>query len=262
MLTKFEVTNFKSFNQKFSLDFTKTNGYAFNKECVVNGIVNTALIYGPNGIGKSNLGFAMVDLVLHLTDKNSASRMYSHYLNAENNASVATFRYEFLFGEDTVMYEYEKESLETLVSEKVTINNQVYASINRRESSKAFIEAEGAESLNRDLGESQVSIISYLKNNSVLADNRNNRCFFTFVDFVNRMLFFRSLDENCYIGLEQGTSSIAADILEQGHLDDFQELLNEAGIRCKLKAIDEGKKQGLGFDFGDRVIPFYEIGLL
>jgi len=246
MLTKFEVTNFKNFNQKCSLDFTKTNGYAFNKKCVVNGVVNTALIYGTNAIGKSNLGFAIFDLVSHLTDKNAANRMYSHYLNVENSSSVAMFHYEFLFGEDTVVYEYEKENLETLISEKITINDEVYASINRRESTEVLISAEGTESLNRNLGESKVSIISYVKNDSVLVNNRDNTCFLKFLDFVNGMLFFRSLDENCYIGLEQGASSIAADILKQDHLDDFQEFLNEAGIHCKLKAIDEGEKQGLG----------------
>jgi DNA replication protein DnaC len=69
MLTKFSVSNFKGFNQDFVFDFSDTNGYEFNKSCVKNGIVNNALIYGHNGVGKSNLGFAIFDIIGHLTDK-------------------------------------------------------------------------------------------------------------------------------------------------------------------------------------------------
>ncbi len=69
MLTKFEVTNFKNFDKKLTLDFKNTNGYQFNTECVENNTVKKALVYGHNGIGKSNLGLAVFDIVSHLTDK-------------------------------------------------------------------------------------------------------------------------------------------------------------------------------------------------
>ena len=55
MLKKFKVCNFKSFEKEFILDLSATNGYAFNTECIRNGIVNCAMVYGYNGIGKSNL---------------------------------------------------------------------------------------------------------------------------------------------------------------------------------------------------------------
>ncbi|MCM1758931.1 ATP-binding protein, partial [Bacteroides ovatus] len=61
MLRKFKVSNFKCFEEDFVLDLSKVNGYTFNPECVKNGIVNCAMIYGYNGMGKSNLGFAIFD---------------------------------------------------------------------------------------------------------------------------------------------------------------------------------------------------------
>ncbi|MDM8548396.1 hypothetical protein QUF61_18040, partial [Candidatus Venteria ishoeyi] len=73
MLTKFEVSNFKNFAEKFTFDLTQTNNYVFNQNAVHNGIIKNALIYGHNGVGKSNLGFAIFDLISHLTDKHSDS---------------------------------------------------------------------------------------------------------------------------------------------------------------------------------------------
>ena len=69
MLAKFTVKNFKNFEGRFTIDLTQTKQYAFSEACVRNGIVKTGLIYGPNGIGKSNLGKAIFDIVQTVTDK-------------------------------------------------------------------------------------------------------------------------------------------------------------------------------------------------
>ena len=106
MLTRFEVTNFKQFKDTLVLDFSDTRQYAFNPECVVNGVVNKALIYGPNGCGKSNLGYAIVDLVRHLTDTDKTA--HGVYLNGYTNANsvdeCAQFKYSFIFNNSSVVY--------------------------------------------------------------------------------------------------------------------------------------------------------------
>lgn len=63
MLTKFSVNNFKSFNDEFVVDLKNSNGYNFNKKSVNQGIVENAIVYGKNGIGKSNLGLAIFDII-------------------------------------------------------------------------------------------------------------------------------------------------------------------------------------------------------
>ena len=63
MLRRFKVSNFKCFKEDFSLDLTSVKAYTFNPECVKNGIVNNAMIYGYNGSGKSNLGWAILDII-------------------------------------------------------------------------------------------------------------------------------------------------------------------------------------------------------
>ena len=99
MLKKVEITNFKNFNEKFTFDLSDTNNFEFNQECIQNGIVNTGVIYGHNGCGKSNLGLAIFDLVSHLTDKKFQNEQYRNYLNANSDEKIATFKFTFLFDE-------------------------------------------------------------------------------------------------------------------------------------------------------------------
>lgn len=68
MLKKFEVKNFKNFDDWFVFDLADTKSYAFNSDCVENGIAKKSLIYGPNGCGKTNLGHALFDIKTHLTE--------------------------------------------------------------------------------------------------------------------------------------------------------------------------------------------------
>lgn len=260
MLTKFEVKNFKNFGETLVFNLKETNGYEFNKECLVNGIVNKAIIYGYNGVGKSNLGFALFDLISHLTDRNKGEKSYGNYLFAGSNCNMATFKYQLNFKNGEVEYEYGKSDFETLIYEKLTINNKVFASIDRRVNTTAFIDASGAETLKRDLGETLISIIPYIKNNSILEEkNTTNKCFNEFITFVDGMLFFRSLDKNHYIGYEQGSNGIEADIIEKNNVSNFEEFLNDAGIKCKLTIVKGEDKTYLALDFNGKKIGFFDV---
>ena len=104
MLKKFEVQNFKGFKEKLVFDLAARD-YAFNKTLVQNDIVNKAIVYGKNGVGKSCLGIALFDIVSHLTDKERMPSKYLvNYLNLESNKKVATFKYYFQFVEDEIDY--------------------------------------------------------------------------------------------------------------------------------------------------------------
>lgn len=260
MLTKFEVKNFKNFGEHLVFDLTKTNGYEFNKQCVVDGVVHKAILYGYNGTGKSNLGFALFDLISHLTDKfKGSSESYRNYLFAGNECKIAEFKFHFSFKDGSVSYEYGKSDRDTLIYETLLINDMKFASIDRRESSVAEINANGAETLNKDIGDSKISIISYIKQNAILESNNNNNCFNSFLMFVNGMLFFRSLDRNQFIGLEQESRSVVADIIEKGNVKEFESFLNTAGVECKLAAVEGEEDVYLAFDFNGKKIRFTDI---
>ena len=59
MIYRFEVEGFKGFSEKLTLDLTHKKNYEFNQDCIFNGVVKKGMIYGRNGIGKSNLGLAL-----------------------------------------------------------------------------------------------------------------------------------------------------------------------------------------------------------
>lgn len=259
MLTKFTVSNFKSFEKDFVFDLTDANGYAFNPECIQKGIVNNAIIYGHNGVGKSNLALALFDVIVHLTDRNRNEAEYEVYLNAYNTANLAEFRYELLINDCEVLYEYKKTDYKTLVYERFCINGEELAFIDRRISSQANIKFKGAEMLKNEISNQELSILKYVKNNTELDQNEFNDVFNAFFIFIDGMLFFRSLQDRIYLGLEVGKTNIYDDIIEKNNVQDFETFLNNAGIKCKLKVIDLLDKRTLAFDFSGKYIPFNAI---
>lgn len=259
MLAKIEVTNFKSFNDNFIFDLSDTSSFNFNPECIRNKIVNKAIIYGQNGCGKSNLGFAIFDLVAHLTDKQTREEYYQNYLNADSNETVATFKFTFKFDDNIVEYFYTKTEYKMLKSEKLNINGNVFASIDKNKSNIFETSAKGAENLNRDMQDSNISIISYILNNTVLEENNINKVFKKFIDFVNKMLYFRTLDDKVHMGLEQSIGSVQKDIIERGNLKDFESFLNNVGIKCNLKEKKVDNFPLIYFEFKNKDMNFIDI---
>lgn len=261
MLKRFEVKNFKNFGENLVFDLANTNGYEFNRSAVIGGIVNKAIIYGYNGVGKSNLGFAIFDIISHLTDRQKGILRTKHYLYAGSKCEMAEFKYTFAVGGGEVYYEYGKSDLETIIYERLVVNGREFASIDRRVSSVSEINVDGAETLKRDVGDSQISIINYLRNNVVLGHNFDNECFSDFLSFVDGMLFFRSLNSNNYIGYEQGSSGLESDIIgnDEGGVLDFQQFLNDAGIMCKLVVVKNEEGAYIALDLEGRKIRFFDV---
>lgn len=259
MLAKFSVSNFKGFNREFTFDLQNTNAYVFNKESIKNGIVNNAVIYGRNGSGKSNLGLAIFDIIGHLTDKETVESQYSSYLNAMNDSQVANFHYEFKFDTHQIVYNYQKKDHKTVVSENFSIDGQVVASIDRNTSDEATVNLKGTENLKKNISNPNLSLLKYIRNNSELDKNLENDYFIKFFKYVDGMLFFRSLQENMYLGLESGSREVSIDIIERGNVPDLESFLNEAGVECKLTVVEELDKKVLAFDFNGKTISFFSI---
>lgn len=263
MIYMIEVEGFKGFEGKVTFDLTQKKNYEFNQECISNGVVKKSIVYGKNGIGKTNLGLALFDIVSHLTDFNINKSMYMNYINANNKSDLARFKYYFKFNDDVITYEYSKRNLSTIISEELVINDVSLAKIDRSKNPIANFGFEGTESLNTNMGDSPISIINYLKSNAVLTESKNSDLFDEFISFVDKMLYFRSLDNNNYFGLEMGNHPITPDIVKKGNVADFEEFLGKAGVDCKLCVVTrqggEDAVEDIAFDFGDKKIPFYNI---
>lgn len=263
MIYKFEVDGFKGFSERVVFDLSHQKNYEFNQNCIANGVVRKSIIYGINGIGKSNVGLAIFDIVAHLTDFNLNKSLYNNYINAKNKTGLAKFKYHFKFGDDIVTYEYFKKNVKEFTYECLTINSKIVAELHRDDGKDAFFNLPGAESLNTDVSESNISIINYIKNNANLVDSRERDIFFKFISFVDKMLYFRSLETNHYLGLEMGSTAITPDIVSKGNLKDFEGFLNKAGVECKLSTVSSFQNdeiiEDIAFDFGDKKIPIFSI---
>lgn len=260
MLRKFTVSNYRQFNTPLEFDLTASN-YVFNTDCTHNNLVKLALIYGENGTGKSNLGWAIFDLVSHLTD-NHFKQHSNYYLNAASDAKLATFKFDFTFSDTDVSYEYQKDDNKKIVYEKLSIADQVF--IEYKLNQPFLSKLEGSENLNKNLNPDQnLSAIKYIFSNTNLdRQNENNRVFISFMEFINRILWFRNvLDDRSFIGYSKGSENISEQILKNNYLDDFEKFLNDCGINFKLVKYNDinGANIGIKFPNQKKPLPFFEI---
>lgn len=233
MLRKFTLKNFKNFKEELVLDLSKVNNYEFSTKAICNKIVKTALIYGENASGKSNLGYGLFDIILHLTDKEKNLNFYRLYGNFEKKNAVTEFCYEFEFEEGTLQYQYKKQSAQELLEEKIWINKELLLWYDFS-SHEGNVLLKGAQTLNTDLTEKNISFVKYVFNNTVL-------------------------EKNDYQGYLTGAERAAQGIIERESVKQFQEFLDRLGIHYELVTKEiEGEKQ-LYCRLGDREVNFYSV---
>ena len=180
MLKRFEVENFKGFDQKVIFDLCARD-YSFNNHLIKNGIVNKAILYGKNGIGKSSLGIALLDITSHLTDKERMPAIYlANYRNLTNPNKPVFFKYVFQFGNDELVYEYQKSESDYLISEYLEINHICIIDYSYFDSNKQFIDKSILGSLNVELLDNKLSVLIFIE---ILLQmpTRLSRSFFSFV---------------------------------------------------------------------------------
>ena len=177
MLKKFSVENFKGFKNKITFDIGSPSNYNFNSEIIENGCVTKGIIYGINSSGKSNLGLAIFDIIIHLTDKQKLLPSYDYYLNMSSKKSFAQFEYIFSFDDHEVIYQYSKSDVNVLKSEKLLIDGKEVICFDFI-SKQGRTLLEGSDTLNVSINsDSPISRVKYVNNNSILVDNAENRVF-------------------------------------------------------------------------------------
>lgn len=232
MLKQFAVENFKGFKNKLVFDLTARD-YEFNQELVCDGIVKKAIIYGPNGIGKSSLGIALFDIVAHLTDKEKITSVYlTNYRNLESDCKEVKFSYLFVFDNNEIFYEYAKTDVNELSWEKLTINKKTVVDYRFCDPDKQFVDENFVGALNIELTDNKLSVVKYIYRNRPTG---TNPILDKMMQFCDNMLLYRCLsDGNTFAGFTNGGANLFKVIYEKEALEEFKAFLSEHGLNYDL----------------------------
>ena len=259
MLKRFSVENFKGFKDKITLDLGSPSNYGFHSDVIERNCITKGIIYGINGCGKSNLGLAIFDVITHLTEKQKLLQNYDFYLNMSGRKSFAEFEYTFVFDGHELVYKYSKTGVDVLRQESLFIDGKevIYYDFIAKD---GFTLLDGSDTLNASIkNESPISRVKYVSSNSILKDNVQNKVFKKFIDFVDRMLLFYSLDNRGYEGFMNGTEGVAEGIVNAGKVKDFQRFLEDNEIDYNLYERDVDGKKAIYCHFENKDADFFRI---
>ena len=253
MLRKFAVTSYRCFKNRLVFDLTHPHDYEFNKHIIHDGIVSSGVIYGANGSGKSSLGFAVFDIVGLLTDYELAAPMKdkTSYVNAQTSHTHVKFEYEFQFSGSIIKYIYEKTAPDEIISEEV-ISNEITI-LKRTYKGVEF-------TLNPELKFPELmpsmSAVRYVYRNTSLP---HDSPITQLILFVEKMLWFRSLNSRGYCGYTSGGAKLTEELHKNNKVKEFETFLKQtANIDLRLEIIvSPSGTPELYIDYPSRKVNFF-----
>lgn len=265
MLKRFALHNFKNFADALEIKFDDIAGYKFNENCIDNGLISKMLIYGRNATGKTNLGWAIMNICDMISNN---LRYVTPIANADHIDEKVYFSYTFLIDEREINFEYVKDNENILLLERMSIDNITSYYCNYTENSVVTNDL-------RSLGLGDIVADNFeemIKEHPLDEEERSRRCFLKWLigntaysndsllakltSFISRMRFANA--SSITIPRFIASQNSFFDYLEEkDNLDHFECFLNEMGVKCNLvlKTLPDESKE-LYFDY-DTLIPFF-----
>ena len=265
MLKKFTVSNYRSFENPITLDFTNIGEFDFNEECVEGGLINKAIMYGKNAVGKTNLGLAVVDVMTMIPGKASditlrhARAKASGFINAKTNEQVAKFEYVFQIENKEIRYEYEKLAVDKLCYESLKIDSELLYELNFDTGEGDFSGFDSyplLKSLILGNWDESISVLKYILSNTNLDKTATLKKLERFIEGMRNP---ESIFEQ--ISLDNRASVSIDFIIQGGHFFGLKNFLQEMGVDIDLIPMSiPGKGTILYINYGENKesLPFVE----
>ncbi len=252
MLTNFSVTGFRNFENELNFDFSSDADYDFNLECIKDGMVKTAIIYGQNGSGKSNLGLAITDIRDLLYNSDISSKDKSLFLNGNLVDELIKFKYNFKFEDNYIEVIYFRDKKAQLTYEELSINNVVIYKYDHNQNLmiQEKLAVVGADTLNftvlsDNLSETKkISVLSYIYNNAIVT-----------VELLNLIKYIENI---YYMNTINATPNrIYEFIIEKDLIKDFNDFMSDFNIHDEIvKATTVSGEEIVAIKYNDKNIPF------
>lgn len=257
MLSEFRVRNFRNFTEWLVFSLETPDMYGFNQEAVYNGIIKDAVVIGHNASGKTNLGTAIMDITIHLADKDSPCPFSSGLSVQDSNMS---FMYKFKFGRNVLEYSYEKTEAGSLVQECVRIDGKMVLATGN---GSVFVCLNGAGSLNLSRWDYdyQASFTRYVYDNAVLdAEDTYCKAFLEFIKFVKGMSYCSSWESTDGQNFSSGSDKIFENIcVSVDGVKGLEKFLEEAGMQTTLIEKDTPGGKTVYCKIGNKEVPLEEV---
>lgn len=258
MLVKFAVTNYRGFADRIEWDLSKPSNYSFNTFAIKDGIIKNGIVYGPNGSGKSNFAMAIFDITNHLSQKWKKVNYYDNFTYTGKLNFPVKFEYAFKFRDDTLQYTYSKSPDGKLEEEELVVNNKLIFC--NKNSVLTLDETEfpmdSAVKANLANNANNVSIVNFLLTSYPLA---KEHYLLKLQQFVNSMLWFRSVEKNEFMGLATAPANLDEYIIKNQLTRDFEDFIHRvSGQSFEFQDPKDDDKE-LYCVFGLGRIPFGKI---
>ncbi len=255
MLLRFSVSGYRGFDGPIEIDFTDKKNYQFGKDCVRGEVLDKIVIVGGNGAGKTNFGYALVDIITTVTGftRDIGQMDERCFLNGYSREGKAEFCYEFIHRGSRIEYSYSKGSPTSILSERLVVDRSTLFDYS------ASDPASGTYDLAR-LGLAMDDVtgldgsVSLIRTCSEKRRTSGDPAIEAVWRFARQALYYRAMwKKDEHIGLMDTDDDVEGYIIDNGYLEEFLEFLKDVGLECG-NICPSGRE--LAIRTGEKEIPF------
>ncbi len=251
VLRRFTVEGYRGFDGPVTLDLTAVGDYGFNRRCIRDGIIRKCMVLGRNGCGKSDLGLALHDIAVTLTDPGTDGGRCDPrtFLNVHSGSGRARFVYELQDGDRVIVYSYSKTSPDRIVHETLTVDGSTVFEVGDGADDLSGLAVHGAEVPDPEAASGRMPLLRYVIDGTVQGNGS---------PLSSVMRFARGI---MYLGPDGGMDDALRYVVDHDLVAGLQGFLSDmTGSEVGLAIADvPGNGREVVRRMGDGYLPFHTV---